>query len=184
VPCHGADGTGGRGPSLARARLRRVSDDKSLFDAIQTGIPGTEMPAIWYLSEDEIWRVAGYVRSLAAVKAEALAGDAARGRVLYEGRVGCAACHVTSGRGTAIGPELTDVGARRGAAQLKESVVDPSAAVPDGFLLVRVRTRNGTELQGQRVNENVFTIQVRTDDGRFQSFLKADVAALERMKGR
>jgi mono/diheme cytochrome c family protein len=97
TPCHGADGTGGRGPSLARRRLRRVGDDKSLFDAIRYGIPGTEMPATFYVSDDETWRVAGFVRSLAAVKTEALAGDAARGRILYEDRLGCAACHITSG---------------------------------------------------------------------------------------
>ncbi len=182
--CHGMDGAGGRGPSLARPRLRRVSDDKALFDAIRDGIPGTEMPAVWMLSDAETWRVAGYVRSLGRVEAEIAPGDVTRGRALYEGTAGCAACHIAVGRGTAVGPELTDVGARRGAAQLRESLTDPEAVLPDRFLLVRLRTRDGREWHGERVNEDVFTIQVRADDGQFRSFRKDELADIERQKGR
>lgn len=182
--CHGIDGAGGRGPSLARPRLRRCTDDKALFDAIRDGIPGTEMPAVWMLSDTETWRVAGHVRSLGRIEAEVVPGDVSRGRAFYEGKAGCAACHIVAGRGTAVGPELTDVGSRRGAAQLRESLTDPEAALPERFLLVRLRTRDGREAHGQRVNEDVFTIQVRGDDGQFRSFRKDELADIDRQKGR
>jgi mono/diheme cytochrome c family protein len=40
--CHGPLGEGGRGVKLTT--LTRASDDKSLFNIIRKGIPGTEMP--------------------------------------------------------------------------------------------------------------------------------------------
>ena len=44
TPCHGADGTGGRGPNLAIRTLPRAPDDAALSAIIATGIPGTQMP--------------------------------------------------------------------------------------------------------------------------------------------
>ena len=38
--CHGLKGTGGTGPGLNRARLRRAADDQTLLDLIKEGIPG------------------------------------------------------------------------------------------------------------------------------------------------
>lgn len=181
--CHGVDGRGGRGASLARPKLRRVSDDKSLGEAIVNGIPGTEMPSVWQLSEQEIARVVGYVRSLGRVAPERVPGDAGRGRALYASR-GCTACHVVNGDGGTQGPDLSDVGSRRGAAHLRESLLEPAAAVPDGFLLVQARMRDGREIEGQRLNEDTFTIQVRGTDDRLHSFRKDALTRLEKLPGR
>lgn len=181
--CHGVDGLGGRGPGLARPKLRRVSDDKSLADAITNGIPGTEMPSVWQLSESELERVVAYVRWLGRVPPERVPGEASRGRALYAGR-GCAACHVVDGEGGTQGPDLSDVGSRRGAAYLRASLLEPGATAPDGFLLVRARTRDGREVEGQRLNEDTFTIQIRGLDDRLHSFRKDALAGLSRQPGR
>src|SRR5260370_12049930 len=42
--CHGANGEGGRGPSLIEGRMIRRSSDTALFTSIRKGIPGTDMP--------------------------------------------------------------------------------------------------------------------------------------------
>lgn len=181
--CHGIDGRGGRGPGLVRPKLRRVSDDKALFDAIGDGLPGTEMPSVWQLSDAERWRVVGYVRSLGRVASENVPGDPAKGRALYVDH-GCAACHVVVGEGGIQGPELTDVGARRGAAYLRQALTEPAAAAPDGFLLVRVRVRSGREVEGLRLNEDTFSVQIRDLQDRLHSFRKDALEALTREPGR
>lgn len=178
--CHGIEGSGGRGPSLNHPSLRRVTGDKALFSLIQNGVEGSEMPAAWQLSEREVWQVAGYVRSLGRTTPVKLPGDADNGKRLYESKGGCAACHIVRGRGGVLGPELTDIGARRSAAYLREAVVDPGISAPEGYLVVRVTTQDGKKIWGVRVNEDSFTIQLRNSAGRFHSFRKAGLTQLKK----
>src|SRR5205814_10377340 len=60
--CHGSEGTAGaRAPALAmpgRRYLRQRHRDN--FDAIEKGIPGTQMPPTG-LAENDAWKVAAYV---------------------------------------------------------------------------------------------------------------------------
>jgi len=178
--CHGQTGTGGKGPNLAQPILRHAPDDQRLAEVIQQGIPGTEMPGAWQLTDHEARQVAGYVRSLGRVAAVQLPGDAARGRALYESKGGCAACHIIRGAGSSFGPELTAIGARRSADYLRESLQKPGAAVPEGFLVVQVITRDGKTFRGLRINEDTFTIQLRDASNRFLSFRKSDLTSLKK----
>lgn len=178
--CHGQTGTGGKGPSLAQPTLRRAPDDGRLAEVIKRGIPNTEMPGAWQLTDREIGHVAGYVRSLGRTAAVALPGDPQRGRALYENKGGCAACHIVRGVGSSLGPELSEIGARRNADYLRESLVKPEASAPEGFLIVRITTRDGKVIRGIRVNEDTFTIQVRDAASRFYSFRKSELASLEK----
>src|SRR5436190_1522451 len=79
---------------------------------------------------------------------------------------GCVTCHSMKGEGGISGPDLTGIGARRSAGYLRESLVDPSAAVPDGYLLVSVVTKGGEKVSGVRVNEDSFSLQIRDGSGR------------------
>ena len=71
--CHGVEGGGGEGPPLARARLPRAPDDAALIAIMVNGIPGSGMSGSWFLSEDELRAIAGYVRSLAPTGADQVA---------------------------------------------------------------------------------------------------------------
>jgi cytochrome c oxidase cbb3-type subunit 3 len=178
--CHGQTGTGGKGPNLAQPTLRHAPDDKRLVEVIQQGISGTEMPGSWQLTDHEAAQVAGYVRSLGRVAAVRLPGDAARGLALYESKGGCAACHIVKGIGSSFGPELTAIGARRNPDYLRESVLKPGAAVPEGFLVIRVVTRDGKTVRGVRANEDSFTLQLRDASNHFFSFRKSDLITLKK----
>jgi cytochrome c oxidase cbb3-type subunit III len=178
--CHGIEGSGGRGPSLNHPSLRRVTDDKALFSLIQNGVEGSEMPGAWQLSEREVWQVAGYVRSVGRTTPVKLPGDAGNGGRLYESKGGCAACHVVRGRGGVLGPELTEIGALRSAAYLREALVDPGKSAPEGYLVVGVTTQEGKKIWGVRVSEDTFTIQLRDSAGRFHSFRKAGLTQLKK----
>jgi putative heme-binding domain-containing protein len=169
--CHGVGGTGGEGPSLNRPTLRRATSDQALFDLLRAGVPERGMPGTWQLSDGELWRLAGYARSLGSVEEVVLAGDPARGRDLFEST--CVDCHMIAGQGGSLGPDLSDVGARRGARFLYEHVSNPGPTVAEEYLMVRVTTRDAHQVRGMRVNEDAFTLQLRDMSNRFHSFEKA-----------
>jgi putative heme-binding domain-containing protein len=183
--CHGLKGTGGTGPGLDRARLRRAADDRALFALIKEGVPGTEMPGTWQMDDREIRQVADYVRSLGRAEVTPFSGDPAKGKALYA-KGDCSRCHAVKGQGGVLGPDLTDIGARRGAAHLRRILLDPGSSKlvdSDGylaFLNVRVATRDGRVVQGLRVNEDSFTIQLRDADDRLHSFEKGELAEVRR----
>src|ERR1051325_1304532 len=64
-PCHGFKGEGGRGPNLATGEFFHGSSDAALLQNISFGIPGTEMPGLFY-SSDRVWQIIAYLRSLNA----------------------------------------------------------------------------------------------------------------------
>ena len=182
--CHGPKGEGGRGPMLTHAKLSRAPDDATLLKVIEDGIRGTEMPGAGAMSEREVRQTAAYVRSLGKVPLRPVPGNPAHGAEIYRGKGNCAACHSIKGEGGVAGPDLAGISARRSAAFLRESLVEPEAAVPDGYLLVTVASRNGQKVTGTRVNEDSFSIQVRDDSGRSHSFWKYDIAQIDKQPGK
>jgi cytochrome c oxidase cbb3-type subunit III len=179
--CHGIGGTGGRGPSLARPNLLHAPDDAALKKVISEGIQ-PEMPGVWLLDDDAVANLAAYVRSLGKVAVMPLPGDVAKGALVYAAS-GCAACHMLAGKGSSYGPDLTEIGARRSAAHLEESLLKPSAAMPEGFLLVRFRTADGHLIEGVRLNETNFTIHIKDSSGQIHSFLRSELASIEKLPG-
>jgi len=61
--CHGPDGRGSLGPSLARLGYERGDSELAIYRVVTDGIPGTAMPAA-NLSFADRWRVVGYLRTL------------------------------------------------------------------------------------------------------------------------
>lgn len=62
--CHGTMAGGGMGPNLTDAEWRYGGDDTSVFTTIKYGRPGGMPPWGAKLSDDEIFTVMAYVRSL------------------------------------------------------------------------------------------------------------------------
>ena len=190
--CHGPNGEGDRGPTLAQPSLPRATDDVALQTIIKRGLSGTEMPSS-RLFPDQIKSVAAFVRSLGRRPREAVAGDAARGAQLYATKGVCATCHTLNGHGAAIGPDLGRIGLRRSPAYLRRALTEPGAEVPvefspwrsdvslpANFLFVRAVPKHGEAVAGVRVNEDTFSIQVRDLSGRVHSFFFSELAELKR----
>jgi cytochrome c oxidase cbb3-type subunit 3 len=194
--CHGSAGEGGKGPALAVPKLTRVTDEDALLLLMRRGIEGTEMPGTRF-AEPEARLVADWVLSLGRRAPERAPGDARRGARLYLEKGGCASCHAIKGQGGAFGPDLTDIGRRRGAAHLRQSLLQPDAdvfkgsstyrsniSITENFLQVRVTTRDGRILQGVRLNEDTFSIQFRDVSGALHSFFKSELSELHKDWGR
>ena len=140
------------------------------------------MPEAWFLSNEEIASVAAFVRSLGNVPPEILPGDPARGKTIYA-RSGCSACHILNGDGSGFGPDLTDIGARRGSRRLRETLQNPAKTVPEDFLLLEATIASGQAIRGIRLNEDTFSIQFRDQQGRFYSFRKSELRGLKKLRG-
>ncbi len=183
--CHGPRGEGGRGAVLATTAFRHAADEAALLRIIRRGIPGTEMPGTPF-SDRQAQQTASFVRSLgrAAAETRPVPGDAARGRALYETKGNCAGCHTLSGRGQPVGPDLAGIGARTGAAYLREALLDPSKDVPAGFLQMRLTTSQGRRLTAVRINEDTFSLQVRDLSGNTHSFWKSELADIQKDFGK
>ena len=196
--CHGVQGLGGEGPELAQLVLPRVADQTQLEGIIRDGISGTGMPGTRarVLDDDAVALVASYVLWLGAqttADASGVTGDAERGDDLFWADGDCASCHIVAGQGTAVGPELTIIGLRRGADYLREALTAPAARLPvarlgarSGFfeyLPVRIVTDSGDIYNGMRINEDSFTIQLMTLSGVLVSLDKRAIAEMEKRVG-
>jgi putative heme-binding domain-containing protein len=190
--CHGLDGGGSNGPNLQGAPERL--GDAEVGTIIRSGIPGTGMNGFSSLSVDETGQIVGYLRTLGhTADTEVAQGDPAKGKAVYESS-GCASCHIISGEGGGVGPELTRVGAMRGPSYLRTALLTPGTNLPkEGgamergrftqFLFVHVVTRDGHSYNGTRVYEDSFTIEIKDAAGKFHGFKKLDLAQLEKLPG-
>jgi putative heme-binding domain-containing protein len=184
--CHGMQGGGGTGANLRRPKLQRAPDDASLFDLIRNGIPESGMPYTWAMSDNEVRDVIAYVRSLGRVAPEPLPGDPDKGKLIYH-KADCGNCHIIAGEGGSLGPELTDVGARRGVQFLRGALLHPGkdrAVTAEGYathLPVLAVMKGSRLLTGMRVNEDTFTIQLRDASTRLYSLRKSDLEELHKL---
>jgi len=176
--CHGPDGDSIPGVDFRRAQFKRVASDADLFRVITGGVPGTAMPPT-AMSDGNRYAVAAYIRSLHdSAQSAAGSGDANRGRALFEGKGGCAACHRVNGRGSRVAPDLSEAGAIRSAEYLEHSILNPAESILPEHRYVRVVTRQGTTFTGRRLNEDTHTIQMIDTDERLHSFGKSDLREL------
>ena len=173
--CHGLEGASIPGVDFRRGQFKRASSDEDLFNSITRGVPGTAMPPTPVTDSQRLALVA-YIRSLhdSAVSA-AGSGDAGRGRVLFEGKGGCLACHRVNGKGSRVAPDLSEVGAIRTAEYLERSILDPSESVLPEHRFVRAVTRTGVVITGRRLNEDTHTVQLIDQEERLHSLAKSDL---------
>jgi PQQ-dependent dehydrogenase (methanol/ethanol family) len=64
--CHGPAGQGDRGPALDTGRFTHGTQDGDLFHVIRAGVSGTQMPPFAALTDEQIWQLVTYLRSLSS----------------------------------------------------------------------------------------------------------------------
>ena len=195
--CHGLGARGGgRGPDLTRGQKRHGNSDAEMFHNIHDGIPGTAMPAATNggigvgMSDEEIWQVVTYLRSV-QVKAPAQpAGNPGHGKDLFNGPLGCSTCHMIDGKGGRLGPDLSTVAASRSTEYLVESVRKPSRRLAQGvfeamkefpqeYESVLVVTADGGKLSGIVLNQDQFTLQMLDSREQLHLFEKDKLRSFE-----
>lgn len=176
--CHGLGAKGGgRGPDLTRATKRHGNSDAELFNTINNGVAGTAMPPNGTtgqgvgMTNEEIWQVITYIRSVEVKAPVEPVGNAAHGKQLFYGDANCSGCHMVQGKGGRLGPNLTTVGGIRSPQYIEDSVRNPNQSIAQGLLeatkefpqeyeSVEVVTQDGKQIKGVALNEDSFTVQM------------------------
>jgi cytochrome c oxidase cbb3-type subunit III len=176
--CHGLGARGGgRGPDLTRAQKKHGNADADLYRTINEGVPGTAMPPNGAtqqgvgMTEQEIWQVVTYIRSVQVKTPAQMAGNAAHGKTLFYGDAACATCHMINGKGGRLGPDLTTAGSARSLDYLIDSLRNPSRRLAQGiseamkefsqeYETVTVVDAGGQKFQGVVLNEDSFSLQM------------------------
>ena len=174
--CHGPDGDVIPGIDLGRGRFRRPLTDEDLVRIIRTGIPNTPMPAS-PMTVEQAQKIVAYLRNRAAgARGSVAAGDPARGKIGFDKT--CTSCHRVGSTGSRVGPDITDVGTRRNAAELERALVDPGADVAPPNRTFRVVLKDGTAVTGRLLGHDTFTVQLLDSKEQLRSFAKSDLREL------
>ena len=104
-------------------------------------------------------------------------GDAVAGKAVFTKT--CSKCHVHSGEGTAVGPELSGM-AVHPKAELLLQILDPSRNVEGNYRQVTVATTGGLILTGLLASETRTTIELFDAEGKKHVVLRADIDDLIR----
>lgn len=172
--CHGSSGEGGRGADLTAGIYRRGGQDAELYTSIRYGVPGSEMGPV-RVTDEEVWKMVAFVKRLGSQGLlEKATGDPAAGRLVYQ-KSGCGNCHRIAKEGGSLGPELTDIGRRRGLKFLAESLTNPEADIPINYRGLQVVLKSGQTVTGIRLNRDDLSIQLRDTRDNLRSFLMDNV---------
>ncbi|MDB5455732.1 MAG: Pyrrolo-quinoline quinone [Caulobacter sp.] len=184
--CHGLGATGGRGPALNTGNFAHGGDDYEIFQTIQNGVPGTEMPPFAGLPSDQIWQLVTYIKNLSArvSTATAATGDPALGEALFFGKAQCSSCHEVNGRGLDLAVDLSEIGAK------------PLEAVRDGVLhrnlprrqgpaprYLTVTLNDGRVVTGLVRNEDSFGLHLQQRDGQYLLLDRAQIKTTQATPG-
>ncbi len=198
--CHGLGARGGgRGPDLTRARKKHGNADADLFRTINEGVPGTAMPQNGAtqqgvgMTEQEIWQVISYIRSVQVKTDPQSAGNAQHGKELFFGPAACSTCHMIQGKGGRLGPDLTATGSARSTDYIIESVRNPSRRLAQGiseamkefsqeYETVTVVDSSGQKFQGVVLNEDNFTLQMMDTGEQLHLFEKDKLKSFEKSR--
>ncbi len=175
--CHGADAAGGeRGPTLVDIRQPRATTPAALRQLIRTGIPGTGMPA-FQIADDELDALVSHLELLTMPASDRPSdGDASAGERFFAGKGNCLSCHMVRGKGSVLGPDLSNLGRERRTPQIERALREPAA----GSGAVSVRLRDGRRFRGLVRYESPFDMGVQTIEGSFESIAKDRIEAITR----
>jgi cytochrome c oxidase cbb3-type subunit III len=197
ISCHGASGGAGEhAPAIVIGAtitpLRGERSEAQLSDTIHYGVAGSRMPAFeGKLSADDILKIVAYIHALRGpALGNPLPGDAAHGAQVFFGKGQCSDCHMISGKGGVIGPDLSNIAAIRKAVAISDALTKVEHKVygdggvhlpmlpPMDHEPVHVVTKSGQAIDGVMLNQDSYSIQMMGMDGKLHLFDRAELASV------
>jgi cytochrome c oxidase cbb3-type subunit 3 len=184
---------------LTRAQKKHGNADADLFRTINEGVPGTAMPPNGAtqqgvgMTEEEIWQVIAYIRSVQAKAPAQAVGNAGHGKELFYGSGACGTCHMVQGKGGRLGPDLTGTGSARSTDYIVDSIRNPNRRLAQGiseamkefsqeYETVTVVDAGGQKFQGVVLNEDNFTLQMLDTREQLHLFEKDKLRSFEKTR--
>ena len=176
--CHGLDAKGARAPDLTQRVLRHGNSDEALSNIIRNGIPGTGMTGFAWWPSRHVRKVVSFLQHQRSSQAPSvIPGAAQKGKEVFE-KQRCSTCHWTGQTGGRRGPDLST--SRGPLEYVRQALVDPAADINPQYQQVLIITKKGRILEGMRLGENSFYIQLIDANDRLHTIAKADIVKLNR----
>jgi putative membrane-bound dehydrogenase-like protein len=102
-------------------------------------------------------------------------GDAKAGLLVFEKQ--CAKCHMHSGKGNKIGPDLTGMSVHP-KAELLVHIIDPSRSVEGNFRVYQVVMENGRVMTGLLASESKTAIELIDAEGKRHALVREEIEEL------
>lgn len=215
LSCHGPSGDTISTAPVMNGKFRRGNSDEELTRLIRNGISGTAMSAQPAITEDQAMNIVGFLRSVATTTPTANApastlpaGDAARGKNIFQGKGNCLSCHLAGGNGSLFGPDLSAIGnppigrggagaggGRGGAApaasalppvptgpnlaELQRSIVDPNAVVSNTNRYVQLSMKDGSIVVAKLLNQDTFAVQVFNSKENLETISRSNIKSMD-----
>ncbi|HAA68173.1 MAG: hypothetical protein CMJ70_16840 [Planctomycetaceae bacterium] len=106
--------------------------------------------------------------TVAEVLARLGEADATRGQQVFFDRIsgaGCVTCHRVQGRGSPWAPDLSGVGVRLTPENLVKAIIDPNAAITEGYAVQLVVTADGRTYRGAVIQETGSALTLLQGEG-------------------
>jgi putative membrane-bound dehydrogenase-like protein len=146
--------------ALANHPSRRIADRAKRLLAAGGGLPNADRQ-----------KVLNELKHLTEVK-----GDAVAGKIVYKNQ--CAKCHLHSGEGAKIGPDLTGM-AVHPKHELLTHLIDPSRNVEGNFRVYSVLTVDGVALNGLLASETKTAIELIDSEAKRHVVQREDIQNLQ-----
>lgn len=106
----------------------------------------------------------------------AFPGNAASGKLIFEGKGACLGCHRVAGQGSRLGPNLTELAnLNRSSEELQKSILEPDAEIEPQNRFYRVVTPDGANVTGRLLNHDTFSVQLIDSKEQLRTFQKSEL---------
>ena len=97
------------------------------------------------------------------------------GEAIFQGKGVCSNCHRVRGRGSRLGPDLSEIGSQREAADLRQSILHPDATILPQNRFYYVKKQDGSTVTGRLLNHDTLTVQLMSPKEELLAFRKAEL---------
>lgn len=108
-------------------------------------------------------------------------GIAKNGKQLFKNHIQaqCSRCHRVGDQGSNIGPELTQIGSKRNAQQLLNSIVLPSHEIEEKYRTQLILLESGQVLKGAIQSESDEVLELADANGKIQKILADEIESIK-----
>lgn len=176
------------GGSLVLLRLidEKAVDDKLKSEAVAAAIkhPDANVRVLFEKFVPEAQRPKRLGAEVKAAEVLALKGNAEQGsKIFFQSTAAqCKNCHVVRGVGTALGPDLSQIGKKFGPEAMLESIMDPSKAISHEFKPYVVETSAGQIFVGFVVRKDDKELVLKDIRNQLIRIPTADIEIFEEQK--
>ena len=125
-------------------------------------------------SAPELTALVAYIRTMSELDVSSVRlGEPSNGEAVVMGKGDCTSCHRLGDAGSlGLAPELTAIASTRTAGALERAILDPNGAMIPINRPVRAVLADGSVVNGRRLNEDTYTVQLIDENGRLRSLEK------------